>query len=265
MTAQSLHRHERKHRKLIDRHFARRPFLGPLGVEAEVAMRNHLAGCPSCRDYYDRHALLAQVDPQAVPVRDRLAAALGFAATEVIPRRRPWWLVGLLPLAAALVLVVFRGRTPFESDPGFTARGARVEPGLYAYRVAHGDAGPLLGRMTAGDELAFAYENPTRYSHLLVVAVDERGRLFWYHPDPDVRDRAVPIAQEPGRHELPVAIRHEYSGDSLRILGIFCRQALGLAEVRPLIDRSGCAGLRGRLPGIACVELKVALGEESKP
>jgi hypothetical protein len=262
MSKQVIHPRERR---LIDRHFSRR-----IAPQDEVVMRNHLADCRSCRDHYDRHALLAQVDPQVAPARERLAVALGFAPSLPAPLaagRAPWrWAALLVPLAVALIFVVARRRPIDDSDAGFAARGTRVEPGLYAYRVSQRHPLPVAGRMPAGEELAFAYENPTKYGWLMVVAVDGTGSVFWYHPDPDTSDRAIRISKQPGRHELPVAIRHEYAGDRLRILGIFSSQALSLADVRPLIDRSGCEGVRSRLAsGVACVEVNVALGEETKP
>jgi hypothetical protein len=256
------HKPHLRERRSIDRHFS-----GRITPAAEVELRTHLVACPDCRDYYDRHAQLAQVDPQSLPVQERLGAALGFAP---IPARRPWgrWVWVLTPVAAtALVVLAVRWRPAADPANEFTARGARVEPALFAYRVSHGRPSPLTARMAPGDELAFAYENPTQYQRLMVAAVDEQGSVFWYHPDPEVSARAVPIAQEPGRHELPVAIRHEYRGHSLRIFGIFSNQSLSVADVRPLLGPSGCSGLRRQLPAvdIGCVEQVVALGQENEP
>jgi len=56
-------------RQLIDVHFSGR--LPPAG---EREMRGHLVTCGVCRAYYQRHLLLAKVDPEgARPMRDRLA------------------------------------------------------------------------------------------------------------------------------------------------------------------------------------------------
>jgi hypothetical protein len=259
MTKQKPHVRERR---WIDRHFS-----GRISTTQEVELRNHLVACRDCRDHYDRHVLLAQVDPQSLSAQDRLGAGLGFA--PVTPPRRPtWhWAWALGPVAAAaLIVVALRRPPPADLASEFTPRGARVEPALYVYRVSQDHPLPLAARMPRGDELAFAYENPTRYQRLMVAAVDGQGTVFWYHPDPEVSAHAVPIAQEPGRHELPVAIRHEYRGASLRIFGIFTNQTLSVAEVRPLLGPSGCAGLRRQLPAVdmGCVEQLVALGEENE-
>jgi hypothetical protein len=266
MTKQSaVHARERK---LIDQHFSLRSLTRPLGLEVEVELRNHLSGCEACRAYYDRHALLAEVDPAIPPARERLAAALGFAPPPVrhpigMVRGRLW--LAVLPVAAALVLLVVWRRGGDATDSGFVARGARSQPGLYAYRVSRGQSLPLADRMPADEELAFAYENPTGYRWLLVLAVDQAGKQFWYHPDPDAGDRAVPISVQPGRHELPVAVRHPYQGGQLVIMGIFTNRDLSLADVRPVVDSSGCAAVRARLPDVACVQFQVAVAKEAGP
>jgi hypothetical protein len=111
--------------------------------------------------------------------------------------------------------------------------------------------------MTPTEELAFAYENPGGYQHLLVVGVDDRGKLYWFHPDPDVSDAAVAIAGGPGRRELPEAIRHQYQGGPLHLLGLFTDEPLTVSRVSGLVNRSRCTGLRLPLPGVACTELNV--------
>jgi hypothetical protein len=97
----------------------------------------------------------------------------------------------------------------------------------------------------------------------MVVGVDDRGKLYWFHPDPDVTGAALPIAGGPGRVELPEAIRHQYDVGPLRILGLFSNQPLTVSRVTGLIDRSGCAGLP--LPGVACVELDVVVEQPGGP
>ena len=68
--SENNHRHERN---LIDRHFE-----GAATPTTESAMRAHLDRCAGCRDYYDRCALLGQLDPRAVSAEERLAVGLGF-------------------------------------------------------------------------------------------------------------------------------------------------------------------------------------------
>ncbi|HXU82274.1 MAG TPA: hypothetical protein VN914_12815 [Polyangia bacterium] len=247
-------------RRRIDRHFRGRQ--DPAG---EQAMRRHLGACASCSGYYDRLFVVAQIDPAAPRIEQRLAAGLGFAGAA-LPERSPWLLWGFLPSAAGLILLAWFNRG-MALDAGFTARqaGSARAPALRGYRVSPRGAAPLGSQIAATDELAFAYENPGGYSHLLVVGVDAGGTLRWFHPDPDVSDAAVTISGGPGRRELPEAIRHPYQGGPLRILGLFAREPLMVSRVSGLIDRAGCQGLRNRLPGVACTELNVIVKRPGGP
>jgi hypothetical protein len=246
-------------RGLIDRHFAERAT-----PDGEVVMRNHLAGCAECRAYYDRRALLSTLDPAAAPAIERLAAGLGFRSGAATKRA---WFAGLVlaPAAALLVFVLVSQGARYGGSadgPEWAARGGAVmgpsvapgmaPPALWAYRVAGGKATPLAGRMNAADELAFAYQNPTGFSHLSVVAVDQQGRAFWYHPDP-AEGRALAIVRSAPRQELPVAIRHALSPGPMRLIGIFSHQALSVGQLAPLLG-GGCATVRASLPGVVCVE-----------
>jgi len=82
----------------IDAHFA-----GRGAVARERGLREHCLGCAPCRAYYERHLLLAELNPSALGVRERLARGLGLAsrphflrATQLATRPRP------PPLAASL-------------------------------------------------------------------------------------------------------------------------------------------------------------------
>lgn len=241
-------------RQRIDRHFAGRQDPG-----GEHAMREHLLACPSCSEYYDRLAVLGEIDPRAPALKERLAAGLGFASSA-LPRGHRALAWAFLPAAAGLVLLAWFIRTPGLDDQ-FTARLAVPgrAPVLLGYRVSSGKATLLGGEIDGSEELAFAYENPGGYPYLLVVGVDAGGSLHWFHPDPDVSDAPVAIAGGQGRRELPEAIRHRYQGGPLRILGLFAREPLRVSRLSGLIDRSGCQGLRARLAGVACTELNVVV------
>jgi hypothetical protein len=249
-----------RERRFIERHFA-----GRTDPADEQIMRRHLPACDSCSHYYDRHAVLASVDPQSLPVQERLGAGLGFAMRRSGgPHLRFWTLA---PVTAALVLALVAGLRRPNADDGFTARsaGRPQSPALLAYRVAPGGVTPLGRTMGRSEELAFAYENPAGYHRLMVVAVDDRGKLYWFHPDPDASEAAVAIAGGAGRRELPEAILHQYADGPLHILGLFSNRPIKVSEVTALLDRSGCRGLRPHLSGVACAELNVIVKQPSPP
>jgi hypothetical protein len=247
-------------RALVDRHFAGR---GTPRSDAE--MRTHQDGCVSCRAHYDHHALLASLDPVAPAAKERLARGLGFAAR---PRRRRWWALwpaaALAPVAAAVWLYAGAG----EPVPTFAARGvagdAPPAPALHVVRVLGPSQFVPLGAEIAADEaLAFAHGGPGGLPYLMVVAVDEEGRRYWFHPDVERERRSVAIAGGAGA-ELGEAGRHRYRGRALRILGLFSRQPLQVDQVDAVVDASGCAGAAGRLPQVTCVEQQVRVESEGQ-
>jgi hypothetical protein len=242
-----------RERRLIDRHFA-----GASSPRTEPVMRAHLDDCQACRAYYQQHLVLASLDPQAPAPVDRLAAGLGIAPA----RGRPWLMWPALGLAAATAALVVVWPRP-AADDGFAARGSGTAPAsaLEVYRVSAGGA-PAGRAIGADDELGFAYRNPRGHARLVVVGVDERGQIYWYHPDPDVTEAAVAIERQAESRELPEAIRHHYQGRSLRILGIFGDPGLSARSVKKWLDGSGCQALRAHLARIECVT--VALDVEAK-
>jgi MFS family permease len=62
-------------RELVERHFA-----GTILPVEERSLRPHLPGCDPCRDYYERHLVLARLDPEALSAQERLARGLGLRA-----------------------------------------------------------------------------------------------------------------------------------------------------------------------------------------
>lgn len=200
----------------VDAHFA---LALPVGEEREL--RVHLEGCAACRARYRRHLLLAKLDPEAVPAEERIGRALGLGSPPVSRPRRLWLApaAALIVAAAILLLVVHRPAAP---EGAFTPRGAaldaRAPSPVRVYRVdpRGGVVAPLVdGTVHRGDELAFAYENAEGRPFLMIFAVDEHGRVTWFHPgwtDADATPSASAIERTPGLHELPEAILHRYEG-----------------------------------------------------
>jgi len=203
----------------VDRHFA-----GSLGAPAERELRMHLPGCDACRERYERYLLLARLDRSVASAEERLARGLGLS-----PRRpRARWLAfagGLAAACAALVLVL---HTP---EPAYLARGAPIadpDEALDVYRI---DGAPRLvldGVIHPGDELAFAYRNRRGWTHAMVFAIDQTGRVYWYHPgwtDADASPTAVPIESGASRHELPDAVSHRLPPGRIWLHALFSDDA----------------------------------------
>lgn len=208
-----------RHFGLVDRHFD-----GDGSPADEAELRAHLPSCARCQRRYERRLLLSRLDPRAPSAEDRLAAGLGFAARR---RRAPatfrW---GALALAAAAV-VLFVGTRAEEPQP----RGAGARPALLVYRVTNAGAESAGASILAGDELAFAYANPSNRRYLLIYGVDEHGHVYWFHPGwPEGGPPPSAVAARPGAgpHELPEAVRHRFDGRRLRITAVLTDERLGV-------------------------------------
>jgi len=234
-TASSPRPHRRQ-RRLIDRHFS-----GTGEPSGERMMRQHLVDCPQCRDHYQRHLHLATVDPQAaLPAGERLARGLGLSAAPAAPRvTRRWIAVALSASAACAVAVLAVGLR--RGPAGLQPRGGLSAPRsqLLAYEVTKA-AGvrAAVSDIRADSALAFAYANMGHRQRLVIFAVDETRRVYWYQPaweKPDDNPVAVEIQRDDAFHELTQAVRHRFSGHRLRLFGIFLDRAISVREVERLV------------------------------
>ncbi len=236
----------------VDSHFA-----GTISPNAERAMREHLASCDSCRGVYQRHLLLARLDPEALPSEERIARGLGLRRGRGVAATR----VGLMVAAAAVLALLVRAHAGAD---GFTSRGGIVTfagptSRVLVYDIREGMApAPAESALRAGDELAFAYENGAAKRRLLVFGTDERGHVYWFHPawtnDAD-NPVAIPIETDGARHELPEAIRQRFDGAHLEIRSVFVDDPVSVRQVEALLRDHP----RGALPIPGAVETSVVL------
>jgi len=253
--------HEHAHTvALIDRHFA-----GRIDPDGEQGMREALAECSACKSHYERQLLLARLDPHAIHAKVRLGRGLGLSPFRA--RTRLWGtIVATTAMAAAAVVVVLPRLTSTSTRSSeYGARGASEGAArLFVHRLKGKMPPERLGKtMAAGEELAFAYQNPAGFSHLLVFALDTAHRVYWYHPawtDPGQRPSAVSIQAGAEVRELPEAIRHPLPAGALRIFGVFARRALTVADVEKAVADMAPAAVRvplqGTLQVVETVEVK---------
>jgi hypothetical protein len=232
---------------LIDRHFA-----GRIDPEGERRMREDLGQCASCKSHYQRHLLFAKLDPGALDAKARLRRGLGLG--QAARSHRFWATAAATAVATAAVVVVFPrlmgAGGPVRSSE-FGARGGSDEAvRLFVHRLSKNQPPERLGKkMAPSDELAFSYQNPGAYSHLVVFAVDRANRVYWYHPawtDPANRPSAISIEAGAQTRELPEAVRHALPPGPLRIYGVFARRSINVADVEGAVTAAAAGA--GRLP-----------------
>ncbi len=214
---------------LVDAHFE-----GRISPKDETRLRAHLPTCASCTEYYERRALLASLDPEALPLEERLGRGLGLVSEDAVttpsgssrPRPRLVVVAVALVAAAAIVLLVLAGRK--KPDDGFASRGglANGPPYVRVYTSSGGAPSPLedAGPLRRDTELGFAYESVEGKGQLMIFGLDEHGHVFWYHPawtDPKDDPASVRVETGPGLHPLREAIAHDLDGRTLEIHALF--------------------------------------------
>ena len=212
----------------IDEHFA-----GRASPAREAELRAHLPTCAECRRRYERHLVLASLDPRAPSAETRLAAGLGLPSRA---RRQSRWAWATFAVTAAAAVALWwpsgAGRVGAGGEP--VARGVGNPPALLVYDVAGAGIARVSDRIRRGDELAFGYTNPGGLRYLLVFGTDEHGHVYWFHP-------AWPVGAPPpaavearpglGPYELPEAVRHDFDGHTLRVTAVLSDERLGVDAV----------------------------------
>jgi hypothetical protein len=205
---------------LVDRHFA-----GAGSPRADRRLFGHLRSCAPCRARYRAHALIEELGGD--PGRTRLARGI-FAPPRPV---RPWLIVGLAA-AAVLLFLVPRERSPFQVRGGVSD----MRPAVTLYRMGAAGVPERTGAiLKAGDALALSYLNPTAraHSHLMVLATDDRGRVFWFWPawqDPAANPTAVPIVPGDAPVELGEAVRQPLAPGRITVTALFCDRPVTVRE-----------------------------------
>ncbi len=222
-------------------------FAGRISPDGERKMRAHLTRCAPCTRRYERHLLLAELEPSALDAQERLGRGLG-VLRRTVPTRTA---AGAWMAAAALCGLAAIARPASLVPQGeFVARGSppREETSLEVYHAQSGHSFDVArASIRATDELAFAYTNPAAYPYLVVCAVDEHGRVYWYHPawtstaeDPD----SVRIEDGRAVRELPEAITQGIEGHEIRIVAVFSARPLHVREVERVLSARGADTLQ---------------------
>lgn len=237
MVAAAPHSRGCDKRRLVIAHFEE-----GLDSGSERELRTHLERCDDCRRAYEGELLIERLDPKGSTPKARLGRALGIG-----PRRSRKRRVVAAAAAAAVLLAVGLARHLDHAQPtGFQARGgtdSRPAPTLKVYHGHHGrKLHPARHALPKDGELAFAYSNPGDRPYLLVFGVDDAQRIYWYHPgwtDAAKNPRAITIEKGVALRELPSAIRHDYGGKKLTVVGLFSTRRLTVRQVEKTLRAAG--------------------------
>lgn len=228
-----------EHRQ-VDRHFA-----GAGTPARDRRMFEHLRTCARCRDRYRTYSTLEEMSGGG---EDEARARLRRGIFQQAGRRRVVLSmgVGLAAACAAVVLVVAR---PHDDD-GFRARGGNAvtetgRPSLGIYRVGADGitrAQRAGSDIRSGEPLAFSFTNPpaTGFTRLMVFAVDQDDRVFWFWPAwTNPADDPASIYITPGTEptELGESVRHPLTPGRVTIYALFSTQERHVHDVEAALKR----------------------------
>ena len=158
------------------------------------------------------------------------------------PPSRSWhWLVPTVSAVAAVLVLLLVVRQEDGSIGEFRAKSnanqvsADTWVGIDIYLV--GDEPTLLSQSfppRAG--LLFSYTNAEKsgFSYLMVFAVDESGKVYWFHPaydDASTDPESISIGHSQTSAELSEVIRHEYPLGPIVFYGLFSDHPLKVSDV----------------------------------
>ncbi|OGQ16887.1 MAG: hypothetical protein A2138_12120 [Deltaproteobacteria bacterium RBG_16_71_12] len=227
---------------------------GELEPGDAAALEQQAARDPGLRARIDalvtlRATLATDADLDGTDVLPAVRAALR-AHAPARPRLRliAWSAPPAVLLAAALAFVVVQRQSDEEEFHAKGAGGPASTTGVAVFRQTDQGLAPVSGSIGADAALAFSYTNSGSepFSHLMVFAVDDDRRVYWYWPaygdegaDPST---LTAVTATPGRDvELGEVVRHTLAPGPLTIYAVFLRRAATVAEVEGAIGRGASA------------------------
>ena len=219
--------------------------------DPERRWREHLQGCPPCRERLAEARALGESwarSPEADRVRRLLAATPPAAGVRranrplsLTLRWRRWWTLGLaLPVAALTAWLWIVPARPPAPAVAFVARGNGVL-GLTVERGGQIEVWPApaqetpVGPLRAGDRVQLTWSAP-RSGHLVVLALDRDGdvhRLF-----PEAGPAGAPVAAG-GPRPVGPSLQIDPGTAPLRVWAVFSERPVA---VGPLLDRLTAGG-----------------------
>jgi hypothetical protein len=274
----ALHAHQ------VDRYFA-----GTLRPAATIEMFRRLWRCGACRLRYERHlrheralpdgdargqerlwdSIVASARAEAHPDRSvhPAPAVQGRSMGRSARSFRPL-LLGASAFAGVLLLVAVSAHLKPASEP--VARGTIAEeasaPNVHLFRTVGDHQTELVTETIHRDDgILIAYSNSgTELSYLMVFAVDVQGGVHWYYPayeQPGQNPAAPAIRTHALGVELGEEIRHPLPVGPLRMVSLFLRRPLQVAEVERVVSEAWRSN-GGSVTTLGTLPLPTGAGEQ---
>jgi len=235
---------------------------GELTRNQADAVREHAAGCASCRAQ-EAHltALTSTLSRLELPADEAFVQSV--AARLHRPRRRSPLLAPALAVAAALIAAAWLARP--APRPDFTPRGfagpagpqrhlgfeAFVHPSSRAQAKRPLREGDVLA---PGDGLSFLlYNRSHQESRFLLFAVDAQGAVHWFYPAylaPGTDPTSPVLAAAPEVVSLSEGVTPDHpAAGAFEVVAVFAPEELRVQRVEQLLSEGSLDALRRQYPG----------------
>jgi hypothetical protein len=177
-----------------------------------------------------------------------------------------------LTLILPAVFLMDGGIAPEKAQPEFRRKSASgtSDPrvrwiALNVFRLSGNEAPTPLGdTLQPQDGLIFQYTNlgPSPFSYLMVFAIDEEDRVYWYYPaflDESSDPPAIPIQTGASRVGLHEVIGHPYAEGQLTIFALFSDNELLVSDIEKSVKERvrGKGGFEDRFDGVRVKSVNV--------
>lgn len=235
---------------------------GGLSGEENDAIRAHVLSCVKCRSLHEAFTDItdhlrsdnAAYHSESEIHRIMTIINVGKANTVSFRTPRVYRMRTLLAVAAVLLAAIAVGGiwlTKSKNDTDLNAQfQERADGGtdqdawvsLQIFENRGGTYRRVTQTISSSASLAFRYKDYSKkpYKYLMILAIDEKARVFWYYPpyvNRNANPKSIEIEGKKGRFQLPDEVSHNYDAGMIDVIAIFSRQPLTVHEVERNIAR----------------------------
>lgn len=236
--------------------------LGELDGDRVAALEHHFSHCETCAEAREEvRSMVGHLAPDGGEFDDPdfsgdVMTLIRLGQGRSAEPRPSWWstfkgrwqswvAVPLVAAATASLVILVWPQTEGVA-PTFQARGGVNSPdswvSIQAYRTRGKVHEPVTNSLSTDDALAFSYSNRSKTQHrfLMIFAVDQAGRVFWYYPayvNPAEDPESIKIKGSENPQTLSQQVRHELRPGRLRLFGVFSDAPLRVRAMEAAIGR----------------------------
>lgn len=240
-----------------------RYFSDEVSEDETGTIREHLLSCLECRSLYEDYAKIAnriKADNAAYHSDAEIhkimtiidvgkANTVSFRVPRVVSVRKLMSVAAIL-LASVVIGGIWLAISEKKADIGETFQersdGTPHPDNWVSLQIFENNDGKyeqVTDTISPSASLAFKYKDfsPKPHPYLMILAVDEAGRVLWYYPpylDEKSNPHSISISSKKGEDQLSDEVSHNYKSGLLNVIGIFSKTPLTVRDVESNIAKN---------------------------